>query len=420
MAVLLAAVGAAAACAGSSSAAVGPGATAVSAAQLALMPLPLAQLAGRDGLTLSVDPHSGVRSNATAAADSIDPADSAATLAAAGRITGYELQYASTRDDQLSTAVELFSSEEAAANGLAKHVRDFTSREGQTVGPGAKLVSVTTWTPASLGDEGSGLDALLDVGGTKVRGTVVAFRLGRLVGSASFVRTDGRPMHAATEQSARALLARVRGVLDGSVTGAPVPVPKAPATTTSPGSSSARPAGAPDITPAALALADLPAGATVEKSTWTGPGSDSLVELERDYAVAATRIGSSRLISLQNDVTLYRTAAGAAAFVGAVTGVYRSPSAASVLSSSMGKGDPALANAKFTVDSVRAVKIGDGGTLVRSSIKASIGSFRAYFAFVRVGRVVTALIATGLATTTHEADVATLLARAAKRAAAVR
>lgn len=417
-AVALAASGASAApSARAARAAVVPGAAPITSQQLALMPLPLASLDGRAGLQLTVDTDSGVTSNARSAADSIDPLDTAASVAAAGRITGYELAYASGGGTQLSSEVELYRDEATAAAALRKHVTDFLRLRGKEVAAGARLASVATWAPAGLGEGASGLEAVVAVDTLRLRGTVVAFRLGRLVASTAVVRDDTRSTRAVAERNAAALLARVRGVLDGSITGKPVAVPAAPASAPA-AAGSAPPKGAPAILPAALALADLPLGASIASDSYKGADSDQLVELERDFGVSGIAVGGSRLLSLLNDVTLYRTAATARAFVASVTGVYPSPQADAILTKSLGS-DPSFAGATFKVDRVRALTLADGGTVVTSSIRAKAGTFRAFFGYVRVGRVVTALVATGPAATTREADVVMLLGRAARRAAAV-
>ena len=409
-----------AALAGTAGAALGPGLASVTRAQLALMPLPLGQLAGRGSEKLQVDPTSGPVDNARAAKDSIAQDDTAATLAASGRVAGYELAYEGGAADQVSTEIELYRDEAAASRALAKHVGDFQRLDGTEVTPGARLAEVRTWTPAGdgLGDEARGLEALVVIDTLKVRGTVVGFRLGRLVGSASIVRSNGAYDRPAAEANARALLRRMQGVLDGAVKGDPVAIPAA--TTTTASGSAAPPKGAPAIRPAALAAADLPQGAKVSKETFKGADSDQLVELEREFELGSAKVGATRLLSLENDVTLYRTAATAGAFLAAVTGVYRSPQGTQLLQQALGGSDPALKGATFSIESVRQVKVGAGGTVVVSRIKAAAGSFRAVFAFARVGRVVTALVATGFASSTREADVLALLKRAAGRAASVR
>lgn len=389
----------------------GPG-----AAQLALMPLPLAQLAGRGGQKLAVDEESSVETNAEAAEDSIDQDDTASSLAAAGRLTGYELTYSGDGFVSLSSGVDLYRDDAAAAASLAKLVADFRRFKGKEVTAGLTLASVATWTPAGLADEAVGIDAVVDFAGKRARAVAVGFRLGRLIGSATSTGLDSAASRATVEQNARALLGRIRGVLDGTVTGSPVAIPAPPKA----GSKAAttRPAGTPDIRPAALALADLPAGARIATESYPAPADDEVVELERDFDIDAVAIGGSRPFSLENNLTLYRTAAGASAFVAAVTAVYRSPQADTLLSESLG-GDPDFKGATFVVDRVRAVKLGDEATFVRSTIKAKIGEFRTLFAFVRVGRVVSALIITGPAARMRDADGLMLLGRAAKRAAAV-
>jgi hypothetical protein len=252
-----------------------------------------------------------------------------------------------------------------------------------------------------------------------VRGTVVSFRKERLLGSVVLVRSDGRAMRAAAESNARELDRRIAGVLAGTITGKPVAIPKAPATNGTPVPTTP-PEGAPDIRPAALAPADFVHGAPITAQRYPTPDSDAVVALEREFGVGSLLIGKSRLISLENDVTLYKTAIDASTFFAAITAIYKSPGAGALLSRGLRQSDPSFKASTLVVGGVRSLSLGNESTIATASFDSQLGKISTIFAFVRVGRVVSALIATGPAARMHDADVVTLLGRAAKRAATVR
>lgn len=388
----------------------------VTPAQLALMPLPAAKLVhGLQG-TLSVSSDSGVQTNAEAAEDSFDPKDSAASLSRDGRISGYDLTYETSGIASVGSDVTLFGTAAQASAFLAKRAAEMKTYEGKEVAPGARILTVATWKPAAVGDESAGVDATLSAGGVTMRITSVALRVDRVMGSVTILDVAGKVNRTSMEASARALAARIQGVLDGTVTGSPVPVPGAAATATTPSASSA-PARAALARSAALSAADVGPGTTIGKDAFPKPDEDALVALERDFDVDKARIGSgTRLISLQNEVTIFRTEAGARAFAAGITAIYTGPSAGQMLTDSLA-GDPDMEGAKFTVKTVRKPKLGDGAVLLTTVFSTRFGTFRALFGLVRDGRTVSALIVTGAPATTRDADILGLLKTAATRAA---
>jgi hypothetical protein len=133
---------------------------------------------------------SGATGNRAGADDTVDPRDTARTLARAGRVTGYEWAYAATRRPALngvlgmSIEVELFRTEKAASRYLKKQVHDFGRFGGRDLG-GLKLASVETFDVGDVGDEAQGVRAVARFGNEALFDTVVGFRRGRIVGSAA-------------------------------------------------------------------------------------------------------------------------------------------------------------------------------------------------------------------------------------------
>ncbi len=186
----------------------------ISDEQLEMMTLPGEEL-GRVVGQLTLDPSSGVRDNALAAESSIDPADTAEDLAAAGRINGYARVYSGERG-LVSTRVDLWADADAARRGLAKDLGDLERFKGGTF-DGVVLSDVERFSVGSVGDESAGRRLRFDDGQSEYQQTLVFFRLGRVVGFTVIVRDPGTDDSRVAEEIAGKLEARVRKVLAGEV-----------------------------------------------------------------------------------------------------------------------------------------------------------------------------------------------------------
>lgn len=218
-----------AACAGGTDEPSGPAYVAKS--DLAIMVLPREEL-GPLATRLDVADDSGWTGNREAAHDTLDPADTAASLSERGRVAGYDLSYENPKLASLegrkglfgvSTSVELLRDDIYASEFLAKQAEDFERLEG-TVG-GVKVSGVSSFPVAGVGDEARGVRATAGFGGLRFHLTMALFRRGCLVGVAEIVRADRENVTADARRIARALDARIRHVLEGSVDGEPVALP---------------------------------------------------------------------------------------------------------------------------------------------------------------------------------------------------
>ncbi|MBI1885318.1 MAG: hypothetical protein HYS09_03220 [Chloroflexi bacterium] len=200
---------------------------------LAVMVLPKEEL-GPDAADLPLDnspSESGFQDNKAAAQDTADPNDTAADVAEAGRINGYELSYSdfsrlgeAEGAVEADTAVELYRDADAASAWLARLVNDIQGLEGQEAQEGFSVKNVETFTIDGLGDEATGLRYRFSVGDATGHTTLVIFRLDRLLAGTVQVRNDDKDVDSQVEQTARSLEERIKGVALGDITATPVPL----------------------------------------------------------------------------------------------------------------------------------------------------------------------------------------------------
>ena len=208
---------------------------------LAVMVLPERDLGAlATGFVLARD--SGETTNAESAEGTPDPRDSGRTLARAGRLGGYRATYSKPGDRRAesdarvlvaSTEAELFRDEEAAATYLKKAADDFRRYRGRAVA-GVKLTRVGAFDVEDVGDEGVGITATLVYGRTPLFFTTVAFRRGRVVGSAVALLARDREMSEELERVARTLDDRIQKVAAGEIDETPVAAPPSRATAKKP------------------------------------------------------------------------------------------------------------------------------------------------------------------------------------------
>lgn len=277
----------------------------ITKADLARMVLPQDELGKvADGLRVEAD--AGPVGNAEAAEGTLDPDDTAETLAGSGRITGYELMYerpglVSVKQRRgvlgAGTEVELLRDPVYAAQHLNKQLDDFQRLQGRTE-TGVKLARVSTFDATGVGDEAEGLRGTASFGGLRMHVTIVAFRRGRLVGVASISRGDRRDAADETRRLARRLDARIQGVLAGAIRDAAEPV--APAKAAFPGRGRLP----------ALTLQPGDVGPGVAVSEQGGAKKDDYVSHQRTFT--DVRVGRSHLVVLRAETQLYRSRSPAA------------------------------------------------------------------------------------------------------------
>lgn len=361
----------------------------VTRAQLALMVLPQAQL-GPGAAGLPVELPSGHTSNERAADDSFDPADTARSVTRAGRLYGYTLAYGDPGISALrsgrgpidiGTSVDVFTDAGAARGYAAKTLRDLARVRGKNV-RGVILAGYQTFRVRGIGHQGVGVRLVLRLGQTRLYGTYVDFRLGRLLADVAITRADGANVDALAVRVARSLERRIEGVLAGRVQGRPVPLPRRQGP---PG----RPPGAPDLAALALHLEDVPQGSAVAREEYVR-NDDALAAYAREFRANPATSG---LITLKSDVSLLRSATEAAGHMLVLRAVFGAPNAHETLTLAL-TGSGARA-ARPRLDEARDLKIGDEAFAIAVSFSIQGTRLRAVLLYQRTGRVLGTLLLTG-------------------------
>jgi hypothetical protein len=288
---------------------------AVPQAKLALMPLPLAAF-GSDTTTLKLDTdESGVIDNAEEADTTTDKNDSAASLKAAGRITGFSVSFADYglfgtpgKLAFASSEVQLYRTARQASAGIVRELNDAAADDP---GGGLVVLSSSRFAAAGLGSHARGVRVAMKLGSAKAWFTGVIFQRRELTVSLGLVRTDDRDERAFALRLAHAASARVTGVLAGRITTPPAKLPAE-----KPSNHVAKPAV--PIAVGALSSADLH-GAKVTRQEYV---RDSSAVAAYERAFEDVTYGKSRLLSVESDVTLYGTASEAALFLESMSSTF--------------------------------------------------------------------------------------------------
>ncbi len=371
---------------------------ALSENDLAIMVLPEDELGGEiAGLEIDAD-ESGFSDSADTADDTLDPEDTADDIDRMGRVSGYGLGYSDPDLSALAegegvvfagTSLDLFQDEEGAAAFLDKQLDDYQRFEGKEVEPGFRLEQSETFTVDGLGDEAVGLRAQLTFGDATAFQTVVAFRLGRLLAAAVLSRADDTDAAAQMEETARALEARVEGVLRGEIRGTPVPIPAKEEERTVP-----PPEEGPDLAAMALSLDDLPEGVSIEREGYV-PDENTVASYEREFDLGTADIGGSRLIGLENDVDFYGSDPEATGVFAGIKAIFTSESAADFFGSFFEEGAGFEAT-DVQVEQARIARLGEESAAIHASTDTPLGDFEYVFVFVRIDRSLGSLILTAV------------------------
>jgi hypothetical protein len=208
-------------------------AAAAPANPLALLVVPRQEL-GPVARGLWVELSSGATSNARAAQDSYDPADSGASLAAAGRIAGYSLFYGDPGLEALrtghglvevGTSVDEFRTSKQAGAFDDKSLRDLQQARGRNLG-GTVVERISTFATPGLGTAARGVRVVERLGRRHVYSTLIDFRLGLVVGEAVVRRTDATRADSQTIAIARRLADRILQDARGTLRATPVTLPR--------------------------------------------------------------------------------------------------------------------------------------------------------------------------------------------------
>lgn len=279
-----------------------PAARSVTAGQLALMPLPQAEL-GKTASSLPLSPGSGVLTNKRVAGDALGRM-TAARLSRQGRLSGYMLDY-DDRSEQairagkgltdVETRVDLYRDEASATTGLGvKRADELLLRKlaSSTLG-----VEVAFFAPHPVGDASLGLtEALRPRGGPGLYEAQIVFLTGQLVGtvSVSGARPDALPGLA--QRLAGKLATRIQRVLAGRSSWHPIPLP--------PKRGAAAPASGPDLAAFALSTADVRGGTVTQQGYTDAANGEAIAVYARTIrGTGAIPIASSQVYLYANPTT---------------------------------------------------------------------------------------------------------------------
>jgi hypothetical protein len=263
----------------------------VTKGQLAAMVLPQRDL-GPLARGLVVGDDSGRTSNRETAEGTPDPRDSGRTLARAGRIDGYRASFGGgglvAESDRgafaVATEVELFRDEGAASAYLRKQIDDLERERGKTR-QGVKVAAIERFEVDDVGEEAHGLAATFAIRDRAWFGTFVAFRRGRVVGSAFVALKREREIGDQVERLAQKLDDRIQRVAEGTL-----PV----------GPEDERAADAYEVPdPKALALVDRDFGLRMSPTHQGYLRAGALRGYLREYEAAGARLGSSTIFYLR-------------------------------------------------------------------------------------------------------------------------
>jgi hypothetical protein len=361
----------------------------ITRAELAVMVVPLEEI-GAPAVGMHVDDDSGPSGNKEGAEDTIDPKDTADSLARAGRLHGYDLTYSTPRQmaiwrkgggyTDVTTSVELFETESAASAYLDDQIADFERYRGRGIGNGVRLTRSEVFEVALVGDEGWGVRAKLRFGDLRVNGTIVAFRRGSVVGAASIGRGDSLDIAAQVRTVARVLDRRIQAVLAGELRSDPVPLP---------GKRIA--VGAKRLAAMTLSLKDLPARVSVTGEHRRKTTSNRVVYF-RSFDVAKVKIGRSHFLTLRAETQLFEHNSDARDLVQ----LLQSPRGHRLVAREFAKGfarDAGIPAGRLTVRRVPGLPSETVGIVI--SVRTPRGPFKALLITVRVRNAVQTLSAFG-------------------------
>ena len=177
---------------------------------------------------------SGYRDNAAAARGTLDPEDTAANLAAQGRIDGYDLEYTNpaaffdpdpmvTKPHIVLTVVDLYESNEAAVAAVGRSMVDLVRFEGQDI-DGVMVTGVHHVDLPGLGESGvsGSMNQLLVQYEVESTGAFVMWARGPVVARVLLVTVGLGDLGPVAEELAWRMDRRIDGVFAGEISAAPV------------------------------------------------------------------------------------------------------------------------------------------------------------------------------------------------------
>jgi hypothetical protein len=357
----------------------------VSPEQLALIPLPKADL-GASAVALPLAPDSGVETNKDAADNAFGNVK-AAQLARLGRITGYTLDY----DDagakalaaghgllEVQTSVELYRDAHAASNGLAFWRKDEQSFASTSL-PGIK-VSLTAFAVAGAGGSSYSFAGSIELKGKpRIYGAEVLFQVGELLADVSVTAASEAETKPLTVALARKLRAKIDLAHAGKLRGPPIALPGK----VKPGP----PPNGPELSKLALTPADLGANARVVHQ---GYKLDKDLSPISDYDRELSPAGA--FADLEEQVELFHSPIEAGYTLTAVVAGFSSEALVKQFGAAAFK---SAHIASFKVTRLPALHAGDEARAALATIRLTNGlAFNMGFVVVRNGSVLETLMVT--------------------------
>jgi hypothetical protein len=362
---------------------------------------------------LRVTPGSGWVDNRLEARSSYDRADSAASLARAGRVIGYQLVYNDAAETALRsgrgleaflTSVELFSSTRAASSSLRGRVAFARRLENRSPQPGIDFGAVRPFA-VKAADEAYGVREAVRFGDNKTFRTLVGFRRGRIVGTAMVVRVDREDGADLAERLVGILDSRIQIALDGGSNGDPVSIPEyATAPDRRAPEEPVRPAGAPDLAAIALGSADVPPGIKCNPGEYTDT-TPPRFSFRRSFCTHGRVVGRTPLISLANEVNVFESEEAAKVSLSMTAQAAATQSARDTFAENF----TSTHNVAATNVRSRRLDLGDRAVGILFSFDTKLGSVVDLYALAQAGRGVTTVEAMTSRKAFHREDIVRLL-----------
>ena len=363
------------------------GAAPAPANPLAALAVPRAQL-GRAARDLQVELLSGTTTNARAADDSFDPADTQATVTRAGRVSGYTLVYGDVGFTALrkgsglldvGTSLDIFKTLANAQAYEVKSLRDLRRVQGMNL-QGVVIESASAFPVRSLGPGAVGLRIVQRVGKKRIYGTAVDFQIDKILCEAVMNRADSTNVDAQVVAIARKLAGRIVAYAQGSLKAQPVPLPRPLGTAKPPG------AKAPDLSAMVPTATDLKGKAGVFQQAFL-PDDNAIGSYVREYHFGP----SAGIYQLRATAALQRSRREASGRVLVLRSVFAGPEGAATLAQVVGGSGPAK------LDGVRHPSVGEESFAVGATFTAQGQRLRAVILYERRDRIVGSLVLVGKA-----------------------
>lgn len=368
---------------------------------------------------LRVAPDSGWRDNRVEAKRSVDPSDSSASLADAGRINGYELTYydpthAAMRSgsgvDAVMTWAALFSSEGTASDYLRNRIHYARGLAGTSPQRGVTFRAVTPFD-VRVADEGFGLSQSVVFGNDHIFRTLISLRRGHIVAGVMVIRADSGGAAVDVERIAGILDSRIQIALHGGpANGKPVLIPTIGVPLDGQQPTAERPRGAPDLAAIALGPADLSPGILCEPGQYTHT-TPPRITFRRSFCPRGAAVGHTRLVALASEVSAFESDVVAKASLSLTVQAAMSAQGAKALAANFAatSGGAVATNLRR-----RRLELEGGGVGLLTTFDTRAGRVADFYALAQSGRGLTTLDAIGPAEGFDHRDLLPLL-RAVER-----